>query len=325
MAANFPEVPATLKPIAHYLKTAQEHDARDAIVSYWCRLYALQLGLKINSQGLEERKFLIQVMDWLETTKKAHSENESITNEVAAQAYLENYALKLFLYADKQDRASNFGKNVVKAFYTAGMIYDVLQTFGDLTEEVTQNRKYAKWKASYIHNCLKNGETPVPGPMKSEEDEELDNELQNLVPGPSNAPAPDQPGPSNQQPPYPPTGFNTFPAPGPPVSPGPPSGPTNFTTNDPFSNVKAPTPPSEPEKPPGGWKPYTGPTPAGPETVEAPGVAAPATGVTLTPDQITKAQKYCKWAGSALNYEDVKTAIDNLQKALRLLQTGQDG
>lgn len=326
MAANFPEVPATLKPIAHYLKTAQEHDARDAIVSYWCRLYALQVGLKINSQGLEERKFLIQVMDWLETTKKAHTENESITNEVAAQAYLENYALKLFLYADKQDRASNFGKNVVKAFYTAGMIYDVLQTFGELTEEVTQNRKYAKWKASYIHNCLKNGETPVPGPMKSDEDEELDNELQDLVPGPSSA-SPNQPGPSQHQPPYPPMGFNSFPA-GPgqtqlPTS-GPPSGPTNFVTNDPFSNVKAPTPPSEPEKPPGGWQPYTGPV-AGGGAAEVTAPVAAGAGVTLTPDQITKAQKYIKWAGSALNYEDTKTAIDNLQKALRLLQTGQDG
>lgn len=48
-------------------------------------------------------------MDWLETTKKGCS-NESITNEVVGQAYLENYALKLFSYADQQDRASNFGK-----------------------------------------------------------------------------------------------------------------------------------------------------------------------------------------------------------------------
>jgi vacuolar protein sorting-associated protein VTA1 len=38
----------------------------------------------------------------------------------------------------------------------------------------------------------------------------------------------------------------------------------------------------------------------------------------------TKAQKYCKYASSALQYEDVPTAIDNLQKALRLLQTGKD-
>lgn len=51
----------------------------------------------------------------------------------------------------------------MKAFYTSGMIYDVMATFGELTEEVIQNRKYAKWKAAYIHNCLKNGETPVSG------------------------------------------------------------------------------------------------------------------------------------------------------------------
>lgn len=49
-------------------------------------------------------------MDWLENIKKQQTENEAITNEVAAQAHLENYALKLFLYADKQDRDSNFGK-----------------------------------------------------------------------------------------------------------------------------------------------------------------------------------------------------------------------
>jgi vacuolar protein sorting-associated protein VTA1 len=48
-------------------------------------------------------------------------------------------------------------------------------------------------------------------------------------------------------------------------------------------------------------------------------------GVKLNPEQMTKAQKYCKWAGSALSYDDVPTAITNLQKALKLLQTGQDG
>lgn len=310
MAANFPPVPPALKSIQHYLKTAQEHDSRDPIVAYWCRLYGLQLGLKVSNQGMDERKLLLAIMDWLETTKGQMADNESITNEVAAQAYLENYALKLFLYADKQDRASNFAKNVVKAFYTAGMIYDVCQIFGDLTEEVTQNRKYAKWKAAYIHNCLKNGETPVAGPMPTEEDKEFDHDafLPNAdpQPGPSNTPAPQQPPPVSPQP--------------------PPAGPTNFVTTDPFSNVKAPTPPSEPEKPPGGFQPYMGGPVAGVvgTPVETNRLVSP-TGVQLRPEQVTKAQKYCRWAESALNYEDLKTSIDNLQKALRLLQTGQDG
>lgn len=51
-------------------------------------------------------------------------------------------------------------------------MYDVLQTFGELTEEAIQNRKYAKRKAAYIHNCLQNGVTPSPGPMEGGEEGE---------------------------------------------------------------------------------------------------------------------------------------------------------
>lgn len=108
----------------------------------------------------------MKLMDWLETTKKELHDNEAITNDIAAQAHLENWALKLFLYADKNDRAANFGKNVVHSFFTAGLLYDVLTVFGELSEEAIQNRKYAKWKAAYIHNCLKNNEIPLPGPIQ---------------------------------------------------------------------------------------------------------------------------------------------------------------
>lgn len=56
-------------------------------------------------------------------------------------------------------------RNVVKVFYTAGLLFDVCEVFGEFSEEVLAQRKYAKWKATYIHNCLKNGEKPIPGPM----------------------------------------------------------------------------------------------------------------------------------------------------------------
>lgn len=35
-----------------------------------------------------------------------------------------------------------------------------------------QHRKYARWKATYIHNCLKNGEAPQAGPLAMDQDEE---------------------------------------------------------------------------------------------------------------------------------------------------------
>lgn len=53
-------------------------------------------------------------------------------------------------------------------FFTAGLLMDVLSVFGNVSEEITNNQKYAKWKAMYIHNCLKNGETPTSGPPETE-------------------------------------------------------------------------------------------------------------------------------------------------------------
>lgn len=42
--------------------------------------------------------------------KKELSDNESISQEVVGNAHIENYALKLFLYADNEDRAGRFHK-----------------------------------------------------------------------------------------------------------------------------------------------------------------------------------------------------------------------
>ncbi|CAH0627345.1 unnamed protein product [Chrysodeixis includens] len=315
MSVNIPECPPSLKSIQHYLKTAAEHDTRDPVVAYWCRLHALQVGLKItNKKTPEETRLLMALMDWLEECKKVNKENDSITNEVAAQAHLENYALKLFLYADKQDREQNYGKNIVKAFYTAGMIYDVLTTFGELTDEAAQNRKYAKWKAAYIHNCLKNGETPVPGPMPTNEGEEnVEGTATDNQPAAGPADMPQVPG------------FTT-------VTPAtPPIVPSSFNNSlpDPNAALRAasqlPPVPYTPDLNPGGFVPYD-PSQQPPQ----PQIPTPLYGdnsttvAQLSPDQIAKAQKYCKWASSALNYDDIKTAIGNLRNALELLQTGRD-
>ena len=44
----------------------------------------------------------------------------------------------------------------------------------------------------------------------------------------------------------------------------------------------------------------------------------------LTFKEYSLASKYCRYASSALDYEDANTAITNLTKALKLLQTGKD-
>lgn len=279
-------------------------------MAYWTRVYSLQIAIKSAKQP-DEKAFLIKIMDWLESVKKSQKDNESITNDTVAQAHLENYAYKLFSFADSRDRNSDFGKNVVKSFYTSAMLYDVMTVFGELSDEAQQNRKYAKWKAAYIHNCLKNGEQPHPGPLPSEEDD-----LLGLNQGNDNTEG--STGSSSM-------GWNTNPV-GPATTQPPQQPPTqpppvDHNPYDPFSNIRPPSPPKDPEeKHPGGFVAFD-PSTSNIPTFE-PTPQNSSTG--LTPDQIMKAQKYCKYAGSALTFDDVNTAIENLQKALKLLTTGQD-
>lgn len=179
----------------------------------------------------------------------------------------------------------------MKAFYSCGVLYDILQTFGELTEESTNNRKYAKWKAAYIHNCLKNGETPVPGPMGEEDGE---NEAVGGIPEENTAPVGDEPLVNVNPPPT-----------------------VEEVLNDP---EKLPSPPQEDESP-SAFKPFV---PEAKPELKPFVTPTPIQHLKLTDDQMTKAQKYCKYAGNSLTYDDVTAAVDYLQKALSLLTTGKE-
>ncbi|MCL4142874.1 UNVERIFIED_CONTAM: hypothetical protein GTU68_053971 [Idotea baltica] len=292
-AAKFPPCPPQLKAVQHYIKLASDYEAREPVISYWARLYSLQTALKIDRKSPEAKALLVALMDWLEVFKKEHANNESITNDVAGQAVLENEAHKLFSKADAEDRAANFNKNVVKIFYTAGILFDVIEVFGELTEEIIAQRKYAKWKATYIHNCLKKGETPIPGPIGNEEDSSYDSQS--------------QPGASGQGADY---GFNL-----PAIPSASDSGAEVLSRDQPPADA------------PSQW-PGVGGLPQipvnQPQAPTIPERLAPSSGVNLTPELYAKAQKFCKYAISSLDYEDSPTAIDYITKALNILTTGKE-
>ena len=72
MASNLKisPLPPALKPIAHLLKIATEHETRDPVVTYWARLAALQNGLKLDKKSKEAQAVLLPLMEWLEKEKK---------------------------------------------------------------------------------------------------------------------------------------------------------------------------------------------------------------------------------------------------------------
>ncbi|XP_075453222.1 vacuolar protein sorting-associated protein VTA1 homolog isoform X2 [Ascaphus truei] len=232
--------------------------------------------------------------------KKQLGDCDSITQEIVGSAHVENYALKMFLYADNEDRAGRFHKNMIKSFYTASLLLDAMTVFGELTDENVQHRKYARWKATYIHNCLKNGETPESGPIGFDGEYGEDNEEEGTS--------------SNQGPERSPSTY------------GPGSMPTTNYTGiqiPPGAHAPANTPAEVPHNT--GGHTINQPTPQNIPTIDPSLYNAKSQGdVRLTPEDFARAQKYCKYAGSALQYEDVSTAVQNLQKALKLLTTGRE-
>uniref|UniRef100_A0A8R1TXG2 Golgin-84 n=1 Tax=Onchocerca volvulus TaxID=6282 RepID=A0A8R1TXG2_ONCVO len=204
--ASVTQIPQSLRSIAHYVKIGAENADRDPIVHYWCLFYAVQTGMNIDKKSAEALQYLTSLLSILEDMKKKLSGQEALTQDLVAQAHIENFAMKLFDYADKNDRQSNFTKGVVRAFYTAGHLIDVLTLFGELDENLIAIRKYAKWKATYIHSCMKNGEIPKPGSGFNQDDNlkdfnmripqtEMRKESQSTTDGPTQPP-PNSLGPS---------------------------------------------------------------------------------------------------------------------------------
>ncbi|XP_068932980.1 vacuolar protein sorting-associated protein VTA1 homolog isoform X2 [Petaurus breviceps papuanus] len=264
----------------------------------------MQTGMKIDSKTPECRKFLSKLMDQLEALKKQLGDNEAITQEIVGCAHVESYALKMFLYADNEDRAGRFHKNMIKSFYTASLLIDVLTVFGELTDENMKHRKYARWKATYIHNCLKNGETPQAGPVGMDEES---NDEENEEAG------------TSPQPTHPPQRSSSA------------YDPSNMPSSS-YTGIQIPPGAHAPANTPAEVPHSTGVTGSTiqPTTQNIPAIdpalfSTMSIGdVRLTPEDFARAQKYCKYAGSALQYEDVSTAVQNLQKALKLLTTGRE-
>lgn len=207
--------------------------------------------------------------------------------------------------------------------------------------------KYAKWKATDIIKAIREGRAPVPGPPGGEDTQMEGSDIptgttdtapsSNAIP-PSSAGTSDPSQPFITQFPSPPsnftaaipptspqqdnlpstTGFSVPDNSPPPVMPTIPQGGQSFSppvnanntadVNVPTFHISKPAPaPYQPVvSPPAGV-----PTPSRQETAPS---AQPQQD--LGPAEMAKAQKFAKFAISALTYDDVKTARENLLKAL---------
>lgn len=104
------EIPSDLKFITPYIQRGQELLQRDPVVAYYAQYYAAKLAINKGSRTKETNLYLSHLLDSLENQKKSMGDNEAITNDLVGYAHIENFALKIFLNADNEDRAGKASK-----------------------------------------------------------------------------------------------------------------------------------------------------------------------------------------------------------------------
>lgn len=208
----------------------------------------------------------------------------------AAKTHMIQMALKIFLTADNEDRSGQASKKTAYMFHVASQFIEVLRVFGEIAEELEERARYAKWKAADISKALNEGRQPVPGP-----------------PG-SNAPAAS-----------------------PALSPPKPAEETHADRNLPsMSGTYDPSksacpPPAHPSPPPvyPAFRPVSPPQHYQPPPPPAVAAAPRQTSPPYSPSAQASydlAEKHCRYATSAIQFEDAPTAIREMEQAIAILR-----
>lgn len=157
-------LPAKLKAadIQRFATRAAQLEKHRPIVTYWCEYYILQqiLNKSLHTIDNDCQTYAVNLMDKLEAFKSANASNDAIVDDVAAKAYMENFALETFERAHAAQRSDEVTRQTADTFQAAATFLDTLGIWGQMEQEYAQKSKFAKFHALRIAKALKAGEDP---------------------------------------------------------------------------------------------------------------------------------------------------------------------
>lgn len=157
-------LPAKLKSAdcQRFATRAAQLSKHRPIVSYWCEYHILHtiLNKHLHTTDSECQTYALHLMDKLEAVKTSHPHEDAITDDLAAQAYVEAFALETFARADEAQRTNKVTRQTADTFQAAATFLDLLGIWGPLGEEMKVKSKFAKFHALRIARAIKAGEDP---------------------------------------------------------------------------------------------------------------------------------------------------------------------
>ncbi|KAJ5688621.1 hypothetical protein N7462_003013 [Penicillium macrosclerotiorum] len=177
-------IPAELRSadIGRFAIRAAQIEKVKPVVAYWCNFHIVN---QIIERGLhsddEIKTYTTNLVEKLEQFKSENPENETVTDNVAANAYVEQFALEVFNRAEAAMTANKVTKQTVDTFQAAATFLELCQVWGDLDPEIAGRIKFAKYHALRIVKAIKAGEDPNasnPAPKETEDVSVADPDVQ---------------------------------------------------------------------------------------------------------------------------------------------------
>lgn len=330
--------PAAVAFVQPLLQRASEVEQVEPVIAYYCRLHAVALILetKLHQSNDEVAEYVGRLLGQIEDDKQNNSVlnmppvRELLNSDDKAKAYVNAFARKIYAKAARDLVEFHVTQKTGQAFFAASTFLSLTQMFGPLDADTAEKIKLAKYHAANILSAVKKGEDPNARYINMEIDvvgdvgdvgklsEQKDDEhLDDLAPQSpllpqENAPATEPPQNARSEPIDPRSlGLSNLPDALP--APGSSSPQREHRSRNEI-NATAPdraAPASGPVKP-ASTKPMPGETAIYTKS-KLEQVAKQAEATTL-------AQKHAKYAISALNYDDFKTAEKELLEALEVVR-----
>jgi len=286
-----------LKTINPFLQRANEMERVDGKVAYYCRMFAVQEGLKLDGRSAAVNAALRDAMEKLERAKPSLALDADDD-----ELYCESFAMKIFSKADEADRGGARGLNTAKSYYAASVFFEMLRQFNELERDIQEKQRYAAWRAGVLMKAVRTGEVPPPPPGDDEGGAGRQGEEAFATTSASDAS-------------FDATAERFYPSsPPPPPPPSPPPPPPPHVSVKAFSSA---TPGASHIQAKVTKSPVTDAHRENVITGKAPpGISPPKVDI----GSIADAQRHAKNAVSALGFDDVRTAKDSLRKALDVLE-----
>ncbi|KAL8972540.1 MAG: hypothetical protein Q9197_002731 [Variospora fuerteventurae] len=161
MATN---IPSALKSadVARFAQRAGQLEKAKPAIAYWCNYWIVNQLISRGLHNIDDDciRYTTELMDKLEKTKIEHGDDDTITDDVAAQVFVEQFALETLQRADNAMKANRASRQTADTLLAAAAFLELRQVWEKLDPETSSRVKYAKYHALRIAKAVKAGEDP---------------------------------------------------------------------------------------------------------------------------------------------------------------------